>query len=131
MTVYGPNGFVRKVSADGPAPLEVTARAESPGNIRVRLRNVSDRTLTARVRDEAYGSGEHTIAVGPGKSAEQPCELQSSHHWYDLSVSAGRHRWRLAGHVETGQESYSDPASGAPVLSLSDPAPGGPAGGAG
>ncbi|HEX3844685.1 MAG TPA: phospholipase C, phosphocholine-specific [Steroidobacteraceae bacterium] len=131
MTVYGPNGFVRKVSADGSAPLEVTARAEPHGNIRLRLRNVSDRALTAHVRDEAYGQGERTIALEPGKTAEWPCELQASHHWYDLSVSTGHHQWRLAGHVETGQESYSDPASGAPVLSLSDPGPGGPAGRAG
>jgi phospholipase C len=117
MTVHGPNGFVRKIRGDGAAPLEVTGRAEPRGNMRLRLRNVSDRALTVRVRDEAYGQGEHSLAVGPGKTAEWLCDLRASHHWYDLSVSAGRHSWRLAGHVETGQESYSDPASAAPVLS--------------
>jgi phospholipase C len=111
MTVHGPNGFVRKIQGEGPAPLEVIGRAEPPGNMRLRLRNVSDRALTVRIKDEAYGRGEHTLAVGPGKTAEWLCDLRASHHWYDLSVSAERHQWRLAGHVETGQESYSDPAS--------------------
>ncbi|MGH8302591.1 MAG: hypothetical protein ACRET5_14090, partial [Steroidobacteraceae bacterium] len=62
--------------------------------------------------------GEHTLAVGPGETAHWLCDLRASHHWYDLAVSVDRHRWRLAGHVETGRESYSDPASGAPVLSV-------------
>ena len=118
MTVFGPNGFVRKVSGHGAPPLEVIGRAEPGGNMRLRLRNVSGRALTVHLRDEAYGRGTHTLAVEPGKTGQWLCDLRSSHHWYDLSVSAGRHQWRLAGHVETGKESYSDPASGAPVLSL-------------
>jgi phospholipase C len=117
-TVYGPNGFVRKLSGNGAAPLEVTARAEPGGNMRLGLRSVTDRALTVHVRDEAYGQGTHTLAVEPGKTVQWLCDLRASHHWYDLSVSAERHNWRLAGHVETGQESYSDPASGAPVLRL-------------
>jgi phospholipase C len=118
MTVYGPNGLVRKLSGNGAAPLEVTARAEPGGNMRLGLRNVSDLALSVHVGDEAYGTGERTLTVDPGKTAQWLCDLQASHHWYDLSVRAGRHQWRLAGHVETGAESYSDPASGAPVLSL-------------
>jgi len=45
-------------------------------------------------------------------------ELERSHHWYDVTVSAGQHQWRFAGHAETGRESRSDPAVGAPVLQL-------------
>ncbi len=118
MTVHGPNGFVRKISGDGAAPLEVTGRADLRGNLRLALRNTSDRAQTVHVRDEAYGRGEHTLAVGPGETAHWLCDLRASHHWYDLAVSVDRHRWRLAGPVETGRESYSDPASGAPVLSV-------------
>jgi len=118
MTVHGPNGFVRKISGDGAAPLEVTGRADPSGNMRLALRNITDRALTVHVRDEAYGRGEHTLTVQPGETAQWLCDLRASHHWYDLGVSVDRHRWRLAGHVETGKESYSDPASGAPVLSV-------------
>ncbi len=122
MTVYGPNGFVRKLQGEGAAPLEVIATAEPDGNMRLRLRNLADRDMRVRVRDEAYGRGEHALSIGAGKTAEWLCDLQASHHWYDLSVSARRHQWRLAGHLETGRESVSDPASGAPVLQLPDTA---------
>ncbi|MGH8291329.1 MAG: hypothetical protein ACREV7_20425 [Steroidobacteraceae bacterium] len=54
----------------------------------------------------------------PEKATEWLWNLQASHHWYDLSVSAERHQWRLAGHIENGHDSYSDPASGAPVLGV-------------
>ncbi len=118
LTVYGPNGFVRKIRG-GAAPLELSSAAEA-GNIRLHLRNVGDRALTVRVRDEAYGSGEHSMRILPGKTEQWLCELEASHHWYDLSVDTGRNHWRLAGHIETGRESFTDPATGEPVLSLSE-----------
>ncbi len=118
MTVYGPNGFVRKIRG-GAAPLELSSAAEA-GNIRLHLRNVSDQPLTVRVRDEAYGKGEHSVRIAPGETEQWLCELEASHHWYDLSIRTGRHRWRLAGHIENGRESFTDPATGAPVLSLSE-----------
>jgi phospholipase C len=118
MTVHGPNGFVRRIRGDGVAPLEVLGRAEPRGNMRLRLHNVSARALTVRIKDEAYGGAGHTLTIGSGASAEWLCNLRASHHWYDLSVNAERHHWRLAGHVETGRESYSDPASAEPILSI-------------
>ncbi|MBW4053272.1 MAG: DUF756 domain-containing protein, partial [Proteobacteria bacterium] len=118
MTVYGPNGFVRKIQGDGAAPLQLTGTAEPRGNIRLQLRNRGHQVLTVRIRDEAYARGEHTLRVEPGETAQWICDLRASHHWYDLSVTAARHQWRLAGHIENGQESYSDPAAGTPVLRL-------------
>jgi phospholipase C len=38
------------------------------------------------------------------------------HGWYDLTATIGSSKiplWRLAGHVETGRDSVSDPALGA------------------
>ena len=131
MTVYGPNGFVRRIQGEGAAPLAVGATAEPGGNLRLRLRNPGDRVLVAHVFDEAYGRGGHRIPIGPGKTVDWRCDVRASHHWYDISVSAGRYRWRLAGHIETGEPSYSDPASGAPVLSVADAAPGSAVRGAG
>ncbi|MGH8318401.1 MAG: phosphocholine-specific phospholipase C [Steroidobacteraceae bacterium] len=122
MTVYGPNGFVRKVRGEGAAPLELASTPAARGDIRLSLRNVGDRVLTVRIRDEAYGRGEHSVQMKPKGTTEWLCDLQASHHWYDLSVSAERHQWRLAGHIENGQNSYSDPASAVPVLSPPDTA---------
>jgi phospholipase C len=45
----------------------------------------------------------------------QHWELESSHGWYDLSITlAGSPIYlrQLAGHVETGRPSISDPALG-------------------
>ncbi len=125
MTVYGPNGLVRKIRGEGASPLELVSTPEAGGDIRLHLRNLTHRELAVRIRDEAYGQGEHSVHVGPGKTAVWLADLQASHHWYDLSVHAERHHWHLAGHIETGQESFSDPASAAPVLSLPDPLQGG------
>jgi len=47
--------------------------------------------------------------------------LAASHHWYDLSVTSNDDPTflrRLAGHVENGRPSISDPAAVAPVTVL-------------
>ncbi len=123
LTVYGPNGFVRKVRG-GAAPLELTSTAGAGGDLQLHLRNVSDRMLRVRIRDESYGRGGHSVRIAPGETQHWRCELKTSHHWYDLSITTGRHQWRLAGHIEDGRESFSDPASGSPVLSFTDPSAG-------
>ncbi|OAX56701.1 hypothetical protein A6R73_12980 [Xanthomonas translucens pv. poae] len=44
--------------------------------------------------------------------------LAAQHHWYDLEIaSASMPQWRrrLAGHIETGRPSMSDPAIGRAV----------------
>jgi phospholipase C len=114
--VYGPNGFLRSVRGPGDGALEVVSAAAPRGDIRLQLRNAGERALTVTVRDASYGRSEHKIPVAPGSTRELLWDLQPSHHWYDLIVSAGRHEWRLAGHIEDGHESVSDPANVAPVM---------------
>jgi phospholipase C len=116
LSVYGPNGFVRMVRGPGDCALELSSAAAHTGDIRLHLSNTGEQALTAMVRDESYGRGERRVAVGPGETHELLWDLQSSHHWYDLTISVGQHQWRLAGHVEDGRESVSDPANVAPVL---------------
>jgi phospholipase C len=116
LSVYGPNGFLRTVRGPGDCSLEVAATATPQGAIRLHLRNGADRTLTARVRDAGYGRGEQSVRIAAGGAQELLWALQSSHHWYDLIISADKHQWRLAGHIEDGHESVSDPANVAPIL---------------
>ena len=116
LSVYGPNGFLRSVRGSGDSVLEVVSTAAPRGDVRLHLRNGGEQTLTVTVRDASYGRGERSIPIGAGGTHELLWDLQSSHHWYDLIVSAGRHEWRLAGHIEDGHESVSDPANVAPVL---------------
>lgn len=116
LSVYGPNGFLRTMRGPGDSALEVLSTATPGGDIRLHLQNGGDRAVVVTVRDESYGRGERRIPVAPGGAQQLLWELQDSHHWYDLIVSAGQHQWRLAGHVEDGRESVSDPANVAPVL---------------
>ena len=58
---------------------------------------------------------EHTLR--PDESLSEFWSLQDSHGWYDFTVSTDSDQsfqWRLAGHLETGHDSISDPALGAP-----------------
>jgi phospholipase C len=116
LSVHGPNGFLRTVHGPGDCAFEVASTAAPGGNMRLRLHNRGDRQLTAGIRDESYGQGERRVPLEPGETQELVWDLQRSHHWYDLTISVERHRWRLAGHIEDGRESVSDPANVAPVL---------------
>ncbi|HEY7887404.1 MAG TPA: phospholipase C, phosphocholine-specific [Steroidobacteraceae bacterium] len=116
LSVHGPNGFLRMVHGPGSCALEVTSAAAQGGDIRLRLRNGGGRALVVSVRDESYGRGKRRVPLGPGETQELLWDLQPSRHWYDLTISAARHQWRLAGHVEDGRESVSDPANVAPIL---------------
>lgn len=116
LSVQGPNGFLRALRGSGNCPLEVAAVAVAGGDIRLHLHNRGDRTLAVAVRDASYGRSERSIRVAPGAMQELTWDLQSSHHWYDLIISTDQHQWRLAGHIEDGHESISDPANVAPIL---------------
>jgi phospholipase C len=58
------------------------------------------------------------VTVPAGKSVEAHWDLSCSSQWYDFQLTvAGNAGWlrRIAGHVETGQTSITDPAATAPV----------------
>ncbi len=60
------------------------------------------------------GAHPRPVFVPPQGSIEEPWILSASHHWYDLSVSSNDDPTflrRLAGHVENGRPSISDPAA--------------------
>lgn len=116
LSVHGPNGFLRSVRGTGDCAVEIASGAAPGGDIRLRLHNRGDRALTVTVRDEAYGRGERRLGIPQGAVRELVWDLQPSHHWYDLTISVEQHEWRLAGHIEDGRESISDPANVAPVL---------------
>jgi phospholipase C len=116
LSVYGPNGFLRMVRGPGDCALTVSSAAAPTGDLRLRLHNGGERSLLATVRDPSYGRGERRIALAPGETRDLLWDLQPSHHWYDLTIAVDQHQWRLAGHVEDGHESVSDPANVAPVL---------------
>ncbi|MFG2305628.1 phosphocholine-specific phospholipase C [Actinacidiphila glaucinigra] len=117
VTVHGPNGFLRRFAGRAAAAgAEVSARHDGrSGDVRLVLTNHGHETVTLTVRD---GYGEHKAAshrLRPGAHVVHVAGTERTHGWYDLTVTAGHDggfERRLAGHVETGRDSTSDPAIG-------------------
>ena len=64
---------------------------------------------------DAYSETTITAELQAGQSGERTYELNPTHGWYDFVVtveSDATFRYQLAGHVETGKESRTDPAIG-------------------
>lgn len=122
LSVWGPNGYFRRFAGEamaGPHEPELRTHYDAAqGVLTVRLLNPGPAPLTATVTDLAYGQPPRTLHVSPGQSVSSTWALAASHHWYDLQWRAqGWPHWlrRLAGHLDTGQPSMSDPAATAPV----------------
>ena len=114
-SVHGPNGFLRQLkgtaSTAGP---EVSARHHGASSqIELLLTNNGATPVTLTVTD-AYGhESAATYQLRPGASATHTANPGQSNNWYDLSVVSAQDSTflrQLAGHVETGQPSTSDPA---------------------
>jgi len=121
LSVHGPNGFFRAFHGRaGQSAPAIKARYDGvKGDILLTLENPTDKAIDCTIRDNAYGAPPHTVRLEPGVATERRVGLDRSAQWYDLTVTvAGTTDWyrRLAGHVETGRASSTDPAAGAPVL---------------
>lgn len=130
LAIQGPNGFHRRFAGDLARPgggLAVTAAYEGGrSSIMVTLANRGPGAVEVRVVDayraEDRRSGEehdghevwHRRLAAEG-SASRRFSLGDTNGWYDLTFTVDgddRCRVHLAGHVETGRDSTSDPALG-------------------
>jgi phospholipase C len=118
--VLGPNGFHRHFTgtavADGP---EIRVGFDD-GRLVLKLRNpgASCAPVTFHVKSNAYQHDAETETVRGGDSKHLGWSVRRTGNWYDFSVVVkGLDGWsrRFAGRVETGRNSYSDPAMGGPA----------------
>ncbi|WP_206784955.1 phosphocholine-specific phospholipase C [Amycolatopsis sp. MtRt-6] len=111
-TAHGPNGFVRQFRGGGVAGPEVSARPEGrSGNLALVLTN-SGTTPVRLTLTDSYGRRSTSRLLRPGARVVEVVDTRRSGNWYDVSVVSDRDpRFlrRLAGHVETGRPSTSDP----------------------
>jgi phospholipase C len=121
-TVTGPNGFLRRFRTGAPAPLRVTSSdAPDQESLVLILANTGDQPLHVSTSDMAYGQAARDTVVPAGQTVRQAWPLSASACWYDLRVvlrDDPNFERRLAGHLETGRPSISDPAAHAPVLAI-------------
>ena len=124
VSVWGPNGYFRRfagsAAADAAAKPEITACYDAAnGDVYVTFANAGSSALTITATDVAYGGAARTLTIPAGQRVEAHWDLSCSSHWYDLQFAvAGNAGWtrRIAGHVETGKASTTDPAAVAPTI---------------
>ncbi|MFF8376156.1 phosphocholine-specific phospholipase C [Streptomyces sp. NPDC015661] len=113
LTVHGPNGFLRRFRSPGKTAVpEVQARHNATaGTLDLTFTNAGT-TASVTVTD-AYGGTPTTLSVPKGATVTHTVDVSAAHHWYDVTVTStasGDYLRRLAGHIETGAASQSDPA---------------------
>jgi phospholipase C len=121
--VSGPNGFSRRFKGEakgstGSFATEVKCAHDRHRDNRLRLTLTNKGTAPVRLKVSANAYPvclPRTYVLAPGAKVEDYWHLSGSFGWYDLSVTAEGHASflrRVAGRLETGAPSISDPAIG-------------------
>jgi phospholipase C len=117
LSVFGPNGFLRvfegSISEGATANLE-SAIVYDVGRYGVTLEIYNRGGESSRVRVFDYYKNRTTeLEFDSDRKLTEFYSLGNSHGWYDLTIeteSDPSFQRRLAGHLETGYDSVSDPA---------------------
>jgi phospholipase C len=111
--VLGPNGFHRRLTGRSDIfSASVEGGHAAPPSLR--LENLTSTPQSIAMTDQAYGASADVIMLAGGEARSIRLDLTDSHGWYDRRFVAGGQAWRVAGRVENGEASYSDPAAGGP-----------------
>ena len=122
LSVYAPNGFLRVFRGDllkaiatkGANPEVEVAYDLIESRLLLKFRNTGKAACKLTLRANHYADATPTTVQLPaGEQRTLPWPLLNSHFWYDLSVTSSSdpgYLRRIAGHMETGNTSFSDPA---------------------
>lgn len=124
--VLGPNGFHRhfagRLAAGAQAAPDIQASYDAPGaRLRLTLTNPGKRAVEFHIADAAYGQRAQTRRVAAGATSQCDWDVGRLGGWYDCAVTltdtpAATFLRRLAGRLETGKPSTSDPAMGQELI---------------
>lgn len=109
--ILGPNGFHRRLKGRADR-FTVEIASQRGHSMELRIANRTAQPLTLAMTDRSYGTADRTLALPPQAVRTVAADLAASDGWYDWSLSGGGQEWRMAGHLETGRASLSDPAAG-------------------
>jgi len=119
LSVYGPNGFARffkgSTGANAAAVVVQTRYGRGDhGAVELRITNTGRSKATAVLVD-AYTGDQDLRFLRPGETLETDNRCDRFYGWYDFVIKVNEDSTferRVAGHVETGEDSFSDPALG-------------------
>lgn len=117
--MYGPNGFLRTFRGTVSRPaanLDVDCRYDVEDyELVVVIANRGAEACLVSVANAYDDDDSDARWLRPGNSFHKPWSLRPSFGWYDIVADVDvDHKFlrRLAGHVENGRDSVSDPAIG-------------------
>ncbi|ANH83887.1 phospholipase C, phosphocholine-specific [Niabella ginsenosidivorans] len=119
LALFGPNGFYRELKghAGEEQIIATCGYNHSPGKkygqLLLTIHNCSAKSRQVIIKDNSYEQQDIRKAVAPNAILNLVLSLEKSYGWYDCSVLLKSHQGferRFAGRVETGKESFSDPA---------------------
>jgi phospholipase C len=111
--VLGPNGFHRRLTGRTDIfSVGIEGGVIAPPSLL--LENLTPAPQSIAMTDRAYAAAPDVIMLAGGEARRIRLDLSGSHGWYDRQFVADGQTWRMAGHVEDGEASYSDPAAGGP-----------------
>ena len=121
LSVHGPNGFLRsfKGSLAGHHKANVAITSGCHGGdltLSLEILNGGGARATVRIFD-VYTRKTTVLSLDGGQQQQHRWSLGDSFGWYDLVVTVdgdSSFRQQIAGHVETGDDSFTDPALGGP-----------------
>jgi phospholipase C len=117
--VYGPNGFLRafkgSIASSGRAQLNVRASYDTEANrIMLAFTNVGAQPVVLVIKNRYTGKTSQ-LRLGLDESMSKRWSLASSFGWYDLAIAVDddpSFAYRFAGHLETDDDSMTDPLMG-------------------
>jgi phospholipase C len=118
LSVHGPNGFFRQFRGSLVSqPFAVNSRLihdRDDGSVLLEIENFGKSAATVHVLD-GYSGKVTSITLRAGQKVPRSWRLQHSFGWYDLNVTSPSDPTfvqHFAGHVESDEDSMSDPAIG-------------------
>ncbi len=111
--VIGPNGFHRRLTGRGDVFSVAVENTTAPFSV-LHFENLTAVPQSIAMTDRSYGAAPRVITLAGKEARSIPLDLKHSHGWYDRQFVAAGQTWRIAGHLENGDASYSDPATGGP-----------------
>ena len=122
LRVYGPNGFFREFGGSVSDPevalvfdYQATRDKKPTGDVAISFRNLGKQTCRLQLIDNTGREPVKTFPLAANGVLSGIIKLQKSYGWYDFTIKSEDsdiYLRRFAGHVETGQASFSDPVMG-------------------
>lgn len=112
LLVLGPNGFMRSFTgtASDTFPSLVARYDTSRKALVLRVTAGGASAVEVSVDEDRYGeNASQTLRASSGTPAVVHWSADANAGWYDFALRAAPHTIRLAGRIEDGQHSFSDP----------------------